>query len=252
MKKTYTIEYGCACTVGKVRKNNEDNFYCDKKFRLDPDNNEDVVFSGKVKSSENEVFAVFDGMGGEACGEIASLVAAETTAEFVKNKDSFEEYLYELSEMLNSRILEESDNRSLVLMGTTAAMIQFYRDEIYVLNAGDSPIYKLIKTKLVKISQDHVAPGFSGKAPLTKFLGTPDKNGLNPYIARGPYKTGDVYVLCTDGVTDMIGEEGLEEILCDMLYDKKPFDEIAKEIVELAKESGGVDNATVIVCKISK
>ena len=252
MKKTYTIEYGCACTVGKIRKNNEDNFYCEKKFRLDPDDNNDIVFSGKIKSSDNEVLAVFDGMGGEACGEVASLIAAETTMKFAENKDSYDEYLTELSDVLNTSVLEESDARNLVLMGTTAAMIQFNKEEIYIMNAGDSPIYKLIKNRLVKISQDHVAPGFLGKAPLTKFVGTPDKNGLNPYIARGPYKAGDVYILCTDGVTDMTGEEGLEEIVSDMIGDKKPFDEIAREIVELAKEKGGVDNATVIVCKILK
>lgn len=248
MKKTYTIEYGCACTIGKVRKNNEDNFYCDKKLRLDPDNSEDVVFSGKIKSSENEVLAVFDGMGGEACGEVASLVAAENTMEFAKNKGDYDEYLLELSEMLNSRILEESDNRSLVLMGTTAAMIQFFKDEIYILNAGDSRIYKVTKNGIVQISQDHVAKGFTGKAPLTKFLGTPDKNGLGAYIARGAYKVGDCYVLCTDGVYDMIGEENIR----NLVLQKKPLDEIAKEITELSKECGGVDNATVIVCKISK
>ena len=66
MKKTYTIEYGCGCTVGIVRKNNEDNFYCDSKLRLDPDNNDDVFFGGKIKSSTNDAFAVFDGMGGES------------------------------------------------------------------------------------------------------------------------------------------------------------------------------------------
>lgn len=248
MKKTYTIEYGCACTVGVVRKNNEDNFYCDSKLRLDPDNNDDVVFCGKIKSSSNDAFAVFDGMGGEACGEVASLIAASGMKEFCENKEDYDEYLYELSESLNESILKESDARSLVLMGTTAAMIQFFRDEIYILNAGDSKIYKVVKNGIVQISQDHTAPGFTGKAPLTKFLGTPDKNGLNPYIARGAYNVNDIYVLCTDGVSDMVDVQTLG----DLAKAKKPLDEIAKEIIELAKTNGGIDNATVIVCKILK
>ena len=252
MKKTYTIEYGLGCTVGKVRKNNEDNFYCDGVFRLDPDNNEDVFLGGKIKSNENEMFAVFDGMGGEACGEIASFIAAESCKVFCENKDVYDEYLYQLSEHLNQRILDETDARMLVLMGTTAAMIQFFKEEIYILNAGDSPIYKLSKNKLSKISKDHTAPGFSGKAPLTKFLGTPERAGLNPYIARGPYKTGDVYILCTDGVSDMIGEELLKNTVNDLMSEKKSLKEIAEKLIDLAKENGGVDNATVILCKIVK
>lgn len=252
MKKTYTIEYGCGCSVGKVRRNNEDNFYCDGIIRLDPDSNDDVYLGGKVKSSENEMFAVFDGMGGEACGEVASFIAAQNCKIFCEDKKDYAEYLYELSELLNTRILEETDARMLVLMGTTVAMIQFYKDEIYILNAGDSPIFRLSKNKLSKISKDHVASGFSGKAPLTKFLGTPESDGLNPYIAKGPYKTGDVYILCTDGVTDMISEKTLEETVCDLLSEKKSLESIAKDIIALAKETGGADNATVILCRIVK
>ncbi len=250
--KNYTIEYGCACTMGVVRKNNEDNFYCDGIIRLDPDSTEDIAFKGKVKSKDNTLFAVFDGMGGEACGEVASFIAASNCQSFCESKDEYDEYIYELSELLNNRILEETDARMLVLMGTTAAMIQFYKEEIYILNAGDSPIFRLSHNKLSKISKDHVASGYSGKAPLTKFLGTPQSGGLNPYIARGPYKAGDVYILCTDGITDMIEEEKLEETVCDLLYEKKSLEEIAESLVNLAKANGGTDNATIVLCKIEK
>ena len=248
MKRTHTIEYGCACTMGKLRRNNEDNFYCDGQLRLDPNSTSDVVLSGKVSSATNELFAVFDGMGGEACGEIASFVAAQHCKVFCEDRTQYEEYLYELANMLNDRILEETEARSLVLMGTTCAMVQFYKDEIYILNAGDSKIYKLSKGSLNQISVDHVAAGYSGKAPLTKFWGTVDKNGLTPYIARGAYKTGDVFVLCTDGVTDMIDEDTLSALISK----KEPLDVIAQDIIELAKENGGADNATVILCKITK
>ncbi len=248
MIRSYTVEYACACTVGKVRKNNEDNFYCDGQIRLDPYSVEDVVLSGKVRSTDNELFAVFDGMGGEACGEIASFAAAQNCMDFLEDKDEYQEYLYELSNVLNEKILEETKARSLVLMGTTAAMIQFYKEEIYILNAGDSKIFKLTKNKLNQISQDHVALGYSGKAPLTKFLGIPDTNGLSPYIARGAYKVNDMFILCTDGVTDMIDEE----TLCDMLREKKPLKDIAENIINRANENGGCDNATLILCKIHK
>lgn len=248
MKRTYTIEYALSCTMGKQRRNNEDNFYCDGQFRLDPNSIADQTLSGKVKTDTNELFAVFDGMGGEACGEIASFVAAQHCKDFCEDRLEYQEYLYELSNILNERILEETAARSLVLMGTTAAMIQFYKDEIYVLNAGDSKILKLSKNTLNQISVDHVATTYSGKAPLTKFLGTPDPKGLMPYIARGEYKVGDMFVLCTDGVSDMIDNDTLKALLMS----KKPLETIASDITELSKENGGVDNATVILCKILK
>lgn len=248
MRRTYTIEYGCGCTVGKIRRNNEDNFYCDNQLRLEPDSMEDVFLSGKVKSSDNELFAVFDGMGGEACGEIASFVAAHTCKVFCENKGEYQEYLYELANLINERVLEETEARSLVLMGATAAMVQFYKDEIYILNAGDSRIYKLSKGELNQISQDHVAHGYQSKAPLTKFIGIPDKGGLRPYIARGAYKTGDMFILCTDGVYDMVGDEKLTELLSA----KKPLVDITKDILKTAVDNGGIDNATIILCKITK
>lgn len=248
MKKSVKIEYGCCCNIGKVRKNNEDNFYCAGEFRSDPDSNEETFASGVVSSLDNELFAVFDGMGGEACGEIASFIAAQQSAFFCEDKGEYEEYLYELCEVLNERILEETKARSLVLMGTTCAMIQFFKDEIYIANAGDSRIYKYSKNKFEQISVDHVAHGYGGKAPLTKFLGTPDRNGLMPYIARGAYKANDIFVLCTDGVYDMVDEEMLKALVST----KRTMAEISKEIVDLAVQRGGVDNATVILCKISK
>ncbi len=248
MKRTYKVKFGCGCNIGKVRRNNEDNFYCCGDFRLDPDSKDEVILSGEVKSTDNELFAVFDGMGGEACGEIASFVAASNCKTFCENKDHYQEYLYELSEVLNERILEETKARSLVLMGATAAMVQFYKEEIYILNAGDSRIYKVQKNQINQISQDHVAHGYGKKAPLTKFLGIPDKNGLSPYIARGVYKANDVFILCTDGVYDMVSEDRLKELACA----DKALDVIAKSIIDEALEGGGVDNATVIVCKITK
>ncbi len=248
MRRIYTIDYGCASTVGKVRKNNEDNFYCCSHIRLDPDSLDDVVLSGQLSTKDNDMLAVFDGMGGEACGEIASFIAANGCVDFCKDKAEYQEYLYELCTVLNDRVREETLARSLVLMGSTAAMIQFYKDEIYILNVGDSRIYKSDKDSIHQISCDHVVQGYSGKAPLTKFLGWPvEHSPLNPYIARGEYKVGDTFVLCTDGVSDMIQEQRLFELVAEDL----PLDVIAKNIIDEANANGGRDNATVIVCKIS-
>ena len=140
------------CNVGRLRRNNEDNFYCDGKIREDVFSNDEVAFSGVVRSDTNELFAVFDGMGGEACGEVASFAAASHAELFARDRAQYEVYLYELAELLNDKVREETEARSLVLMGTTAAMVQFSGEDVYVLNAGDSRVYRLANRELRQIT----------------------------------------------------------------------------------------------------
>ena len=241
------IEYACICNVGRIRRNNEDNYYCDGNIREDIYSNDETELSGTVGSDTNELFSVFDGMGGEACGEVASFVAASHSKLFAENRLEYKEYLYELAEHLNEKIAEETEARSLVLMGTTAAMAQIAGDEIYILNAGDSRIYKLSNHELKQISVDHIVPAYGGKA-ITKFLGLPEGNSLSPYIAMGKYKQGDVFLLCSDGVTDMLGDSDILGILDR----KKPVTELCRKLIDAALEKGGTDNATAIVFKIVK
>lgn len=248
MSRLYGIDYCMYSTMGRVRRNNEDNYYVGGLYRKDVSLKDDEMVTGRLVSNNNDMAAVFDGMGGEACGEIASLVAARTCCDFSADKKKYEEYLYELSGFINNEILRETDNRSLVLMGTTGCMIQFGDDTIYVLNVGDSRMYKLSGSEFKQISVDHIAPGYGSKAPLTKFFGYPtEKKSLSPYIAMGSYKTGDIYVLCSDGVTDMVGDEEMR----DILKKDQSVECSAKEIISLAMQHGGVDNATIIVLKIT-
>lgn len=241
------IDYACVCSVGRLRRNNEDNFYCDGHLREDIYSNDDVALSGTVASDTNELFAVFDGMGGEACGEVASFIAASHAELFARDRDQYEVYLYELAEYLNDKVLEETEARSLVLMGTTAAMLQISGDDIYILNAGDSRIYKLASRELRQISQDHTAPAYGGKA-ITKFLGLPEGHSLSPYIAMGKYRAGDVFLLCSDGVTDMLSDDEIRLIL----YDRRPVADLCRALVDAALEKGGVDNTTAIVLRVVK
>lgn len=245
--KKHTVEYACICSLGRIRRNNEDNFCCGGRIREDIYSNDEVAFSGAVSSDTNELFAVFDGMGGEACGEVASFVAASHSELFARDRGQYEEYLYELAELLNEKVREETEARSLVMMGTTAAMMQICRDDIYVLNAGDSRIYKLSSHELRQISQDHIVPAYGGKA-ITKFIGMPEGNVLAPYIARGKYKAGDLYLICTDGVTDMLSDAEIASILDGRL----PAMDLCRSLVEAAIAKGGVDNTTAIVLKLNR
>jgi len=239
------IEYAVCCTVGKMRRNNEDNFYCGGFIRRDVNSNDDVMLSGTVGDDAAQVFAVFDGMGGEACGEVASFVAASHTELFLRDHPAREEVIRELGEHLNNTVRDETEARSLVLMGTTAAIVQFCAGEIYVLNAGDSRIYRLLRHELAQLSCDHVAGGYRGKA-ITKFLGMPGGDPLHPYVAKGEFKSGDVYLLCSDGVTDMLTDEDILSIIdC-----KKPLDQTCRALIDAALHNGGADNATALLLRV--
>lgn len=240
-------EYACLSSVGRLRRNNEDNFYCDGHIREDVNAVADVAFSGVVPTDTNELFAVFDGMGGETCGEVASYVAASEAARFAQERGQYEEYLYELAQLLNTRVREETETRSLVLMGTTAAMLQLAGEDVYILNAGDSRIYKLSDHMLRQISEEHIAAVRGGKA-ITKFLGLPEGHSLRPYIAMGKYREGDLFLLCSDGVTDMLTDEEIRGILDS----KRELSLLVRELVDAALERGGVDNTTALLIRFCK
>ena len=247
MSKNFQIDYAVCCVTGKIRRNNEDNFYCDGRFREDVNSNDDVACSGTVSSGSNELFAVFDGMGGEACGEVASFIAASHTELFARDREQYEVYLYELSELLNEKVREETEARSLVLMGTTAAMIQFCGEDVYILNAGDSRIYRLNDCGFKQLSTDHAAYVYGGKA-ITKFLGMPGDEKLRPYIAEGKCRKDDVFLICSDGVTDMLTDDEIR----GLIDSRQPLEVTCRALVDAALEHGGVDNTTAILLRVRK
>ncbi|MBQ9679704.1 MAG: serine/threonine-protein phosphatase [Ruminococcus sp.] len=240
------VDYAVVCATGRIRRNNEDNFYCGGHWREDVNSAADAVFSGQADADANELFAVFDGMGGEACGEIASLVAARQSAVFLRGKDAYTDYLGELCDLLNTKIREETENRSLVLMGTTAAMLQVAGEDVFILNAGDSRIYKLSNHEMRQISEEHVALGYGGKA-ITKFLGMPEGYEVHPYLARGKFRAGDMFLLCSDGVTDMLSDEEI----CRIIDDRMDVDVLARALVDAALDKGGVDNTTALLLRFT-
>ena len=240
------VEYAVVCSMGKIRKNNEDNFYCAGHIREDVNSTLDVAFSGRVDADVNELFAVFDGMGGEACGEVASYVAATESLVFTRAKDAYQEYLKPLATRINNMICQETEARSLVLMGTTAAMLQVNSEDIFILNSGDSRIYRLSAHELEQLSLEHVALSGSSKA-ITQFLGMPEGYEAAPYVARGKFKSGDMYLLCSDGVTDMLTDDEI----CRIIDDRMDLDVLARALTDAALDRGGMDNITALLLRLT-
>lgn len=249
----YQIEYAYTCHIGKIRNNNEDNFWCCGDSLEAQNQGMSHIRSGYMKQSEYPLLAVFDGMGGESCGEMAAFLAAEACGEHFKTakygiRNDPEEFLNEICESMNQAICDYGRTNKINSMGTTAALLAFAEDAVYSCNLGDSRIYKSDREKFYQISQDHVlGRSLFGKAPLTQYLGMEEENlQLEPSISRQEIKIGDRFLLCSDGITDMLSDGEIADILSRDI----PVAKTVEILVDRALKKGGRDNITVVLCEI--
>ncbi|HAJ73363.1 MAG TPA: serine/threonine-protein phosphatase [Lachnospiraceae bacterium] len=241
----YDIEYACICNVGKRRQMNQDNFICNGIIRKE---NETIRYplTGCLKTGEKRVFGVFDGMGGEQKGEQASLIAA-MEALFIKETEQPVKELERFCTQANKAICEYADENNIYSTGTTAALLMFCEKEIALCNIGDSKIFRWSMGKMSQISVDHSMPSpFGGKAPLSQNLGIPeDEMLIEPYVAIGKYHNKDIYLICSDGLTDMVPEPAIAKILSS-----GDIRTAVEKLEKAALDNGGKDNLTIILCKV--
>lgn len=235
------VRYSVGSHVGLRRSINQDNYSVNGRIKHGEQHSS---FCGVIEGFP-ALLAVFDGMGGEERGEEASLIAAKTAAEHRLAGDP-EECLEALCFEANRRICRFADENGVFSMGTTAAMLGFDKDCVTVCNIGDSRIYRMIRGRLIQISEDHVSASFGGrKPPLSQNLGIPEEElEIEPYTALLEVSPGDEFLICSDGLTDMVGEEQIAETL---LFEKT--EDAADKLITAALENGGRDNVTVIVCR---
>lgn len=252
----FTLNASCGSFIGTGRDKNEDNFYFNKKHL--PVSNKGLKNPLKCKNTTDDpvVFALFDGMGGECKGEEASCLASETFSEEVKKLDelalSGKEFMYETCEKANIAVNALREKEQLSSIGTTVAAIYFSQDEVVACNMGDSKIFRIRDKKMIQISEDHtdekimVAMGIKKKPVLLQYIGIPDTvMSIEPYISKGDVQSEDVYILCSDGVTDVMDINEIYEIICSNSADKA-----VTQILAEVNKKGGADNATVIVIKV--
>lgn len=249
-----TIQAACGCHTGKIRKNNEDNFFFDGKCleKINSGLRNPAVFEDSLRTGF--CTAVFDGMGGENFGELASYAAARQIQQSQRSIADFfvseKKYLQRLTNQLHEAVLAEQKTMQTEHMGTTMVTLYFSGRYVYVCNVGDSRAYRLREGEFLQLSQDHVEkrPGRENtKAPLTQHLGFGGGEiELEPYIAKGEVKAGDVYLLCSDGLTDMLTNFEISDI---MLTQPDP-ENCVRALIQAACEHGGRDNITAIVCKL--
>jgi PPM family protein phosphatase len=244
--------------VGQQREHNEDSFVILPEFHL---------------------FIVADGMGGHRAGDVASKMATHTIASFFQataKEDATwpfhfdphltleENRLITGIKVANKRIFEASTRyREVHGMGTTivGALLSPERSRMYVAHVGDSRAYRVRGANITQLTRDHsllndylmVKPDMSDeereelpKNVITRALGMQDSVVVD-LVPEQP-TSGDVYVLCSDGLSGMITDEQILETVTRHATD---VDQIAKTLVDRANDHGGEDNITVVVMRVA-
>lgn len=254
----FILEAACGSDVGKIRQNNEDNYFFDNKVR-EIDDSEFIKPVCKTFDGDAVCFGVFDGLGGADDGQIASYLAANVLKndfEHVENTGMMSEAFFNNSVVhMNEKVCVEASGRK-NKMGTTFVGACFCENRVYLCNVGDSRAYRLRDDALVQISKDHVEeipPFMRGKrgvkAPLSQCIGTPVEELLiEPYVVQGEVKKGDIYLFCSDGITDMLTDEQIYTILTKC----KDSDISVQMLINTALSHGGKDNATAIVVEVKE
>jgi len=254
----YTVSAVCRCETGKRRRDNQDNFYFDGTI-LPIENNGlgGSVLKSCIETDQKHGFAIFDGMGGMSDGQIAAEIAAKVYANtfcvHIDNKQ-YENAFIESVLKMNGEIWSKSEAQC-CYMGTTATIIEFYRENYFLCNIGDSPAFLFRNDKLAKISTDHIFDSncFRGNGPfikpsLTQYVGmNPDEMLIEPSFNTGRLCIDDVFLICSDGLTDMLNVEEIESFLQQDADLEKKLD----LLMSSALNNGGKDNITIILCNVN-
>lgn len=252
------LTYAVYSDPGKVRGNNEDNCYIDNDWRrLEKEN-----FEKKGWKKDFLTAVVCDGMGGSEKGEIASLIAVNMVAQYYEEEKKID--FLPIIQCANDKICEEIKVKG-HSMGTTFTGIHIKDGKITVVNVGDSRVYRLRDGKLEQLSEDHSivqrmikmglitkeeAQNHPQKHCITQYLGIQEEDMvIEPQLETDiEIEKDDRYLLCSDGLTDMVSDAEIETIL----KKKKSVKGAAEELLNTALEHGGVDNVTVILVELQQ
>ncbi len=224
-------------------------------------NNEDAF----LIELDHGLLALADGMGGAAAGEIASQIFVKTAQEFFSKEDRLSkretlEFVKGVFELANQRIINHArENPSHQGMACTAELVAFDNQHFVLGHVGDSRTYLFRKGELKQLTRDHslvqeqmeqglITPVEARRHSLRNVIlrAVGIKEGLAVDLIRGESVAGDLFLLCSDGLTDMVDDTSIQETLLT----SRDLNQKAEKLIELAKSAGGHDNVTVILCEM--
>lgn len=246
--------YAVSSIVGPIRQENQDNFYLNGATK--PMKEAEYQSSG-TSTQPSQVFAVCDGMGGEAEGEVAAFLAVEAFKDY-PHEQLFRQWNQYVSDA-NQRICRAQRSRKLQ-MGTTLAGVVLRNNQVQIFNLGDSRIYRIRQGRIEQLSKDHTAFQAmmdAGLAPKEERSVTRARNQLSQNLGIEPEelelaphappaeeaRNEDWYLLCSDGLYSVVSEE---EILQIVIETQLPLQGCQK-LVYCAEKRGGRDNITALL-----
>jgi PPM family protein phosphatase len=205
---------------------------------------------------------VADGMGGAKAGEVASAVAVEAVEGATESGEPAEAQLASIVRQANRRIYDLAvADESRRGMGTTLTLAKVHGDEVSLAHVGDSRAYRLRDGQLEQLTHDHslvaelersgqITPEAAEHHPqrsiITRALGPEPDVEVDTYTLAG--REGDVFLICSDGLTSMIADDEVSSIL----RSAGSLDAAADELIRAANQSGGKDNITVILFRLGE
>ncbi|HVG42242.1 MAG TPA: protein phosphatase 2C domain-containing protein [Chitinophagaceae bacterium] len=228
-------------------------------------NNEDTFIAEKVLNGRYIMACVIDGVGGYAGGEVAAAMARQTILQYftVPSGDvstMLKEAVIEANKKIYNERLQNRDNEQMACV-LTIAVADVENKQFYYAHIGDTRLYLFRDASLIKVTKDHSFVGFledSGRLSeegamqhpkrneINKALGFDAQIGINSdYMETGvsPFLPGDLLLLCSDGLTDMINRAEITAILTS----GKTLEEKGKNLINAANERGGKDNITIVL-----
>jgi protein phosphatase len=244
------IRWGAATHPGRIRTHNED------AYGIYPD---PPASDGE---SRRGLFVVADGLGGHAGGEIASRLAVDVLGEkFPFPLSDAEKHLEEALRAANDRIRERASKEpELEGMGTTIVAALVQEDRAVIAHVGDSRAYLIRDGKLTQVTRDHTVIEEKLRAGLLsprEAMNHPHRHILSRALGIGdplklekktlPLHAGDLLLLCTDGLTNMLTDD---EIL-KVVLSSSDVPSIPESLVKAANQRGGIDNITATALQIN-
>ena len=248
------LEYFALSDVGKKREKNEDSVLADGHAQL---------------------FLVADGMGGHLGGEYASRMAVNTIGAIIETLENdpnatlstdtgvkpgdYKSLLNYAIQVASNKVYEKaSADPALHGMGTTTVGLLFRGNRVYIANVGDSRGYRIRGGKIEQVTEDHSLVGEQLRAGMlepeevrehrlkniiTRSVGFQGEVEVD-VVAR-VVKPGDIYLLCSDGLSNMVPDAQL----CDVVAHNKPK-EACRRLIDIANERGGDDNISAVLVKV--
>ena len=262
------LEIQAICHKGLVRQNNEDALSIGGILLRD----DSVSLSVTVPEDGYFYLLASDGMGGHENGEQASLQTLEGMKRFFESGqtpdssgpiDDFDEALRgvarDISCRLNDQAATEGQDRP---MGCTLSGVIWYYGSVRLINAGDSRVYRMRGGIVRQLTTDDNERGLTGDPQASKLLlnciGGGTEGHLDIRSLDGKIRPGDILLICSDGLSDMVETDELETVLsaagCELESEEvsgtEGLDRTATDLLRIACEHGGHDNISIILARV--